>query len=42
MELTMPKGRAWLAKLAGNWPGLAGMLVDTMINKGRKKQAALP
>jgi len=42
MELTMPKGRALLAKLAASWPALASMLVDTMISKGRKKQAGLP
>ncbi|HYX52884.1 MAG TPA: SDR family oxidoreductase [Candidatus Limnocylindrales bacterium] len=43
VELTMPKSRAILTKLAGALPGLATKLfMESLTKQGRKKQAALP
>lgn len=41
-ELTLPRHRALLAKLAGNWPALASLLLDGMTRLGLRRQSRLP
>jgi 3-oxoacyl-[acyl-carrier protein] reductase len=41
-EFTLPRHRGLLAKLAGNWPALASLLLDGMTRVGLRRQARLP
>jgi len=41
VELTLPRHRALLAKLAGNWPALATLLLNSMTRLGLRRQARL-
>ena len=39
IEITLPRSRATLAKIASAWPGLAGRLAATMTRRGLRNQA---
>src|SRR5262249_11241600 len=41
VELTLPRRRGWLAKIAGNFPSLASLLVESMTRTGLRNQSRM-